>query len=228
MKKHNSHHIFIYLGLLALLFVVIFGLRYFQGEYKFSDVVIENRSSSYDEGINTINPFVKTASADLTLNRDWVTVGFNDIMFMHPRKYQAKLAGESQMRIAPFYKKGKNCDLIKDEQERSLCVNPPISPDIIIDTNAELENPFNQESVSVIIDGIEWKRVSLATEFGGSVWFSRPMEGQVVEVLYRHVDASGGVIFKDLQQEYGNQYQLSQSEQESLVRDIISTIKLNK
>jgi len=40
-QKHNSHIIFIWLGILILIFVVFFGLRYFASDYSFKEVAQE-------------------------------------------------------------------------------------------------------------------------------------------------------------------------------------------
>lgn len=57
-KKHNSHHIFLYLGLLVLLFIFVFGIRHFASEYTFSKEGIEiNNSQDYEDGIRSSNPF---------------------------------------------------------------------------------------------------------------------------------------------------------------------------
>jgi hypothetical protein len=56
--KHNSHYIFLFLGLLVLLFVLIFGVRYFQSSYFFSDreIILDN-TQDYNDGVAIENPF---------------------------------------------------------------------------------------------------------------------------------------------------------------------------
>lgn len=56
-KKHNSHHIFLFLGLLVLLFIIIFGIGYFQSEYRFDGAIEIDNTQNYEEGITIVNPF---------------------------------------------------------------------------------------------------------------------------------------------------------------------------
>lgn len=64
-KKHNSHHIFLYLGLLVLLFVLVFGIRYFASQYTYSSKGIEiNNSQDYDDGLRTYNPFSERSTEE--------------------------------------------------------------------------------------------------------------------------------------------------------------------
>jgi len=57
-KKHNSHHIFLFLGLLILLFIFIFGIRHFASEYTYDKKDTEiNNSQNYEDGLHTNNPF---------------------------------------------------------------------------------------------------------------------------------------------------------------------------
>ncbi|MCI5051093.1 MAG: hypothetical protein MRY57_02195 [Candidatus Pacebacteria bacterium] len=56
-KKHNSHHIFGLLGLLVLVFLIIFGLRYFVSEYSFGETQNVENTQSYEDGVSENNPF---------------------------------------------------------------------------------------------------------------------------------------------------------------------------
>jgi len=221
MTKHKSHHIFAYLGVLTLVFIVIFGVRYFNVEYRFDDVEVINNSQAYEEGTSTKNPFIQHVYADFAAEPDWSTVGTSSIDFAYPRKYQLMMGTEKFIVSAPFAT-ASDCEGVLDEQERAGCFNSAVSPYITIDTKGTLSNPFTDDIRNVVIDGIEWQRKQYSDEYGGFVSFSR----ENIELMYEYTDVDGGVSFETLHNDLGEQYQLSQVEQEQLARNIISTIKV--
>lgn len=69
-KKHNSHHIFLYLGLLTLLFILVFGIRYFASEYTYSPNGIEiNNSQDYEDGLSSFNPFSERSQEQINVDQ---------------------------------------------------------------------------------------------------------------------------------------------------------------
>lgn len=74
-KKHNSHHIFVLLGILILLFLIIFGIRYFQSQYSFgkNDITIDN-TQNYEDGVNTQNPFSNPSEEDKKEEREIIPI----------------------------------------------------------------------------------------------------------------------------------------------------------
>lgn len=64
-KKHNSHHIFLFLGLLVALFIIIFGVRYFQPEYRFDEGIQVENTQGYDDGTSIKNPFSNPLPEDV-------------------------------------------------------------------------------------------------------------------------------------------------------------------
>ncbi len=223
MKKHKSHHIFAYLGLLVLLFVTIFGIQFFKNQYNFIDIAYDN-SGTYEDGINQ-NPFTQETFADTKDKTEWITFGFNDTQFAYPEKYQLRIDSDSLVYIVAPHTMSEQCNEIIDEQLRAECFNPPVSPYITINTNALLENPFETNTRSVFIDGEEWSRTMINDEYGGMASYKKIFSDSVIEVRYYYNDVQGGRTFETLHSEFGDQYQLTQSEQESLVREIIKTIK---
>lgn len=76
-KKHNSHHIFLFLGLLVLLFIIVFGIRHFQSEYSYSDnEVIFDNSQNYQDGVPSENPFTVPLEEDL--EQDQIIIPITD------------------------------------------------------------------------------------------------------------------------------------------------------
>jgi hypothetical protein len=58
MTNHKSHHIFIYLGILILLFALVFGMKYFKSLYSFEETGVTVAEQNYDAGALTESPFV--------------------------------------------------------------------------------------------------------------------------------------------------------------------------
>lgn len=225
MKTHKSHHIFTYLGLLALLFVLVFGVHYFQSNYSFEDMATLDNSQDYEEGRDTVNPFVTNIYAETETPDSWRAFSSEKISFKYPREYQLHINGMSDFSITAPYVKNISCDDIDDEQERAMCLRPYLSPNISIELGTENTNPFIEKVTSVRIAGVDWKRSLYQDEFGGTVWFGSD-DAESIIVSYHFTDVSGGMLFNSLHSQYGQQYQLTQSEQEKLVRSIIATINI--
>lgn len=227
MKNHKSHHIFLYLGLLVLLFVFVFGVHYFQGTYQFKEVVTIETTSSYDEGIDTINPFQVSSAVAEASKINWHKFKKDNVMFAYPREYQLRMNNKASIFITAPYSISDDCPSIVDEQARALCYKPQLSPNISITTHMGIsDNPFTNETTLVLVDGEQWQRTAIQGEYGGTVSFIKSYMTETIEVTYNYVDTDGGFSFASLQKNLGNQYQLSQKNQEQLVRDIISTIEV--
>ena len=66
-QKHNSHHIFVLLGLLIFVFLLIFGIRYFQSEYSFGQSREVQNSQNIDSGFSINNPFLEPLEEDIEI-----------------------------------------------------------------------------------------------------------------------------------------------------------------
>lgn len=227
MKNHKSHHIFLYLGLLVLLFVGVFSVHYFQGTYKFTEVIATNNTGSYDEGIDIINPFEATPLVSQAHAATWQSFKKDNLMFAFPKEYQLRMNNKGSVFITAPYDASGDCESITDEQAQAFCYKPQISPNITITVHSDaFENPFANESSPVLINKEQWYRSTFQGEYGGTVSFSKSYTNETIQVAYDYADSNGGYSFDFLQDRLGNQYQLSQKKQEQLVRDIISTIEV--
>jgi hypothetical protein len=84
MTNHKSHHIFIYLGILILLFALVFGMKYFKSLYNFDQVDVVVSNQSYDTGALTESPFVpvetnENEEVDPFTAKKKYTIGLSDI-----------------------------------------------------------------------------------------------------------------------------------------------------
>ena len=232
MKHHHkSHHIFIFLGALLVIFLVFFGLRYFQSEYDFENILTNNQQS-YEEGDNSISPFLPHPD-NLTEQRkfDWVRFGSGHLSFLYPDEYALRIINGSHVKVIPplpIDDASNNCDMYTDEQERSSCMNPDMSPHITIVTKVSpdgSEEPRGN-SQDIQIGDMIWKKTSYQDEFGGSVWYTRNIDTGVIEVSYRYVDTPGGMSFDTVRAQRGNQYQLDVEGQNKLTLAIMKSIEV--
>ena len=234
MKHHHkSHHIFTFLGVLLLIFIIFFGIRYFQSTYTFENAFVDNSAQDYEEGIDTTNPFLPHPDDVSELdNTRWIRFGSDTLSFLYPNRYALRIANGNYISIIPPLAKNEapsDCNQYSDEQERTQCLNPDMSPYIIVELVASDNNiSFQEESIQdVTIDDQIWQRSSYQDEFGGSVWYRKPIDSGAIQVSYRYHDSLGGVSFDTLHAQYGDQYQLPASEQDKLALAVMKSIELN-
>ena len=65
MTNHKSHHIFIYLGILIGIFILVFGIHYFQSNYTFEKIEPAVTEQNYDDGPLTKSPFVSNETEEV-------------------------------------------------------------------------------------------------------------------------------------------------------------------
>lgn len=232
---HKSHHIFTLLGALVLIFIVFFGIRYFQAEYNFQDIQLTNNAQSYDEGIDTSNPFLPhpdESSSALIEKFSWVTFGGNGFSFAYPDQYALRIVNGKHIDVLPplSAQNPVDCSIYTDEQERALCERPHMSPHITIQADVD-ENDFppglSADTLQVVsVDGVRLEKNHYADEYGGTTVYRMNDEGRIVQVSYRYADVQGGTSFATLNERYGNQYQLNSRDQDKLALALLNTITL--
>jgi len=231
---HKSHHIFAFLGALLLIFVVFFGIQFFQQQYTFESVALNN-NSSYEDGVDTTNPFLPhpdESSNSVSDNYNWITFGSTKLSFLYPDQYALRVSSGTLVSIIPplLNTEKEDCSSYKDEQRRALCLKPDLSPHITLRVGT-IDDPWSPGMLAeniqdLIVNGMTLKKNSYQDEYGGTTSY-RMIEGdRVIEVLYRHVDTPGGMSFSSLHKKYGNQYQLTAVEQDKLAIAIMKSIEL--
>ncbi|MFT7016429.1 MAG: hypothetical protein ACJATX_000392, partial [Candidatus Paceibacteria bacterium] len=172
MKQHHkSHHIFAFLGALLLIFIVFFGVQYFQQQYTFESVALDN-SQSYEEGDDTTNPFLPHPD-ELGQDEDqysWVTFGSTKMSFLYPDQFALRVMNGGMVGIIPPLSNAgaEECNH-SDEQAQAECLNPPESPNIMIQigTNTWPAGLLADNAKPISITGIKVIKNSFQTEFGG-------------------------------------------------------------
>ncbi|MCA9352648.1 hypothetical protein KC901_00515 [Patescibacteria group bacterium] len=225
---HKSHHIFAYLGILLLIFVVFFGVRYFQSEYTFENILVGKSAQSYEDGEVTANPFFPDPDHMMTgyTSDHWVTFGSKKFSFAYPSEYALRILNDARVEIIPssLSHTASSCDS-GDEQERSLCLHPPRSPHITV-SYENLENTIdsNPPFESFTIGDLNIMRKQYEDEYGGSVWYYD--QNRSILVTYDYDDVVGGQSFDTLHQTYGDQYQLDAGMQNKLALEILKSIEV--
>ena len=230
-RKHHSHIIFLLIGLLVLIFALIFGVQYFKSEYSFNDVIPESSEQSYDEGSLTDNPFVTSLPEQPSeILRSFAS---DYLRFSYPARFDLRImnARSTQVLALSGDRDVSNCSIITDEMARAECFTPPTSPNIKVEIlDNDVVNPFisSETSSDIMIGNSNWKRFAYNDEFGGSVWYQKQLSQDLVQISYRHADVLGGQSFESLNQQYTDTYQLSRNQQDELARMIIQTVQINQ
>ena len=223
-RKHHSHFVFGLLGLLVLLFITVFGVRYLVARYAYQDVP-GGEAEAYEDGRLTENPF--TTPVDQFVDRgNWKTFSSGVLTFSYPEDLALAVMGSRKVMIAPNAEvfQSKSCEGIHDEQERADCQHPPTSPDITIKFIDEMATPSGSP---VVVEGIPWHVERYQDEYGGTTWYRKLASSGTVEVSYRYRDTVGGISFDTLATEYGNDYRFDARGQDDLVRGILGTLSIN-
>ncbi|MCA9351240.1 hypothetical protein KC929_00495 [Patescibacteria group bacterium] len=224
-RKHHSHLVFGLLGLLVLIFIMVFGVRYLVARYGYQDVP-GNEAEAYEDGRLTKNPF--TTPVDQVVDRNgWKTFSSGTMTFSYPETLALRVFGSGKVTIAPnaHVFTSLSCGGIQDEQERADCQHPPMSPDVTIHLSDE-STTAPPGSVTMI-EGTSWYLDRYQDEYGGTTWYRRVVSSGTIEVSYRYRDTLGGVGFETLVSQYGDQYRLNARQQDDLVRSILGTISIN-
>lgn len=228
-KKHNSHYIFALLGVLILLFLVVFGTRYFQGQYSFEPVAVAG-PQAYDDGVSIENPFSVTASNQINYkpftgeSLDTSVELYDVFTLQYPESYRFFNEAGDLYRITANVDID-NCDSVVHEQERIVCENRNIvSPNIFINKiSPENQGFFEANSDSVFVDGLEWKRFIFSSEFGVLDAYRATIDGQEYEISMISADSPKGNTFI-----FSEFLLLDTADQSKLLRKIVESIEINK
>ncbi|MFT7328230.1 MAG: hypothetical protein ACI870_000416 [Crocinitomicaceae bacterium] len=231
-KNHSSHIIFVYLGALLLLFILVFGIHYFQSQYTFEVVDTLDASQDYDDGKKLYNPFTTNIEKEISLDPyyRWVSFESETVTFKYPDIFSLQVFNSSYIKILPgkFNSYRENdCAEYLDEQRKALCSSPQYSPNITIEALVSEKELITlwQNNGRLVINNKDWQQKRYMDEFGGTTWYIHDDDYLFSYVYFEHADTSGGVTFDSLAENLGDQYQLSESEQQSLTEDILSTLR---
>lgn len=228
MKLHHaSQTIFAFLGLLVVTFGFTLSFTQYQSTFVFDEVASVENTQAYNEGVSLVNPFSnKIASAESGYDMSqWKKFQSDTLSFLYPGLYQLRIFNASYVKVtAPHVLDKEVCQDIADEQGRAECRNPSLSPHITIRLADSGQSPL--DSQKIVVNNMSWNRSSYQDEYGGTTTFSREINNQWLSISFEHTDVDGGVSFKSLNNDLGNQYQLPWRKQLELMTSIASTLEV--
>jgi len=146
--------------------------------------------------------------------------------FQYPSEYTLAEQEDGTVRITSIEPPEANegeCNALIDEQARGLCLDPVLSPDIVIQysttkdwvdmTSYMYESPVLQSSSG------DWLQYSFAGEYGGRRVYGLPVQSDFITASYTHADYDSGTQFQKT-----INYQLDHADQRILIEDILSTL----
>lgn len=230
-KKHNSHFIFILLGILVLVFVVFFGMRYFTSSYSFSDVDSSEMADIGGESETVIDYEPEPLFPPVVVPDGWQDYSNSFFSFSYPTSYQVLDLDSLSVVIMPYPAVDSICNELVDQAYLNCMQQQVLSPMITVSQTPALVNLDSiglLEPKNSVMGPFSVQSAFETDELGmSSGHYTFDTGSQLMYVHYLQSNIIGNDYdFEILQSDLGqDQYALDEDQQRNLTEQIIQTIR---